>query len=146
MAKKIVSWAVAMAMLPAMGMVAQQSAAPGMTTSRTVRLNVEAETKSGEPVSGLTQQNFRVMDNGAPQNVTSFKEVSVGQEQVEVIVLIDAVNANFDTAAYARDQVQRFLHSNGGKMSQPTTIAVLTDKGVQAAKSFSTDGNALSAE
>jgi VWFA-related protein len=70
----------------------------------------------------------------------------VGQEQVEVIVLIDAVNANFDTAAYARDQVQRFLHSNGGKMSQPTTIAVLTDKGVQAAKSFSTDGNALSAE
>jgi VWFA-related protein len=146
MAKKIVSWAVAVALLPATGIVAQQAPSAGMAAARTVRLNVEAETKSGEPVSGLTQQDFKLLDNGAPQNMTSFKEVSAGQEQVEVIVLIDAVNANFDTASYVRDQVQKFLGLNGGKLTQSTTIAVLTDKGVQAANGFSTDGNALLAE
>jgi VWFA-related protein len=116
-----------------------------MPASKTVRLNVEAQTKSGEPVSGLAQRDFKLLDNGAPKNIVSFKEVSAGQEQVEVILLIDAVNANFSTAAYARDQAQKFLGSNGGKLSQPTTIAVLTDKGVQAAKEFSKDGNALRA-
>jgi VWFA-related protein len=146
MAKKIVSLAVAVALLRAMGIVAQQTPSAGMPASRTVHLNVQAETKSGEPVGGLTQRDFKLLDNGAPPNVTSFKEVSAGQEQVEVIVLIDAVNANFDTASYVRDQVQKFLGSNGGKLAQSTTIAVLTDKGVQAAKSFSTDGNALLAE
>jgi VWFA-related protein len=145
MAKKIVSWAVALALFPGLPTVAQQTLAPGPPASRAVRLNVEVETKSGEPVRGLTQQDFKLLDNGAPENVTSFKEVTPGQEQVEVIVLIDGVNANFDTAAYARDQVLKFLGSNGGKLGQPTTIAVMTDKGVQAAKGFSTDGNALRA-
>jgi VWFA-related protein len=146
MKKKIFSWTVAVALSPAMGIVAQQTPSAGMPASRTVLLNVQAETKSGEPVSGLTQQDFKLLDNGAPPNVTSFKEVSAGQEQVEVIVLIDAVNANFDTASYSREQVQKFLGSNGGKLDQSTTIAVLTDKGVQAAKGFTRDGNALLAE
>jgi VWFA-related protein len=143
MATKTVSWAFALALFPALSTVAQQTPSAGIPASQTVRLNVEVETKSGEPVSGLKEQDFKLLDNGAPKNGTSFKEVSSGQEQVEVIVLIDAVNANFDTAAYARDQLQKFLASNGGKLGQPTTIAVLTDKGVQGDKGFSTDGNAL---
>jgi VWFA-related protein len=40
--------------------------------------------------------------------------------------------------------VQAFLKANGGKMAHPTTIAVLTDKGAQIQKGFSTDGNVLS--
>ncbi len=130
-------------MLPPSLALSQPTPSKGGSDKRTIRLNVEVETKSGEPVTGLTLQDFTLLDNGAPQKVTSFKEVSSGHEQVEVIVLLDAVNANFENSAYARDQVQKFLGANGGKLAQPTTIAVLTDKGVQAAKGFSTDGNAL---
>ncbi len=146
MAKKAVTWAIALALFSALPAVAQQTPPANTPDSRNIRLNVEVETKSGEPVSGLTQQDFTLLDNGAPMSLTSFKEVSAGQEQTEVILLIDAVNADFDTAAYERDQVQKFLVSNGGKVGRPTTLAVLTDTGVQTAKGFSMDGNALAGE
>lgn len=145
MIKRMPRWTLALTLFSALPAVAQ-TPSPMHSDSRTVHLNIEVQTKSAEPVSGLSQQDFKVLDNGAPQKVASFKEVSSGQEQVEVILMIDAVNANFDTAAYARDQVRKFVGSNGGKLGQPTTIAVLTDKGVQAAKGFSTDGNVLLAE
>lgn len=145
MTKKIIRSIVAVVLSTgSMAVLAQQPPAAGAPASQTIRLNVEVETKAGEPVGGLSQNDFKLLDNNAPQTMTSFKEVTLGQEPVEVILLIDAVNAKFDTAAFARDEVMRYLHSNGAKLPTRTTIAVLTDKGVKAAQGFSTDGNAVS--
>lgn len=116
-----------------------------MATSLSVRLNVVVESKSGTTITGLQQQDFTVMDNKSAQSITSFKAVSSGQEPVKVILLIDAVNTGFNRVAFDRDEVQKFLRANGGNLTHPTTIAILTDKGSQMQKDFSGDGNALSA-
>ena len=41
-----------------------------------IHLNVTVTSKSGAPVSDLTQQDFTVLDNKAPQPITSFKLVT----------------------------------------------------------------------
>jgi VWFA-related protein len=128
---------------PAQASPAQQASPAGMPPSRSIRLDVVVAAKSGPPVAGLEQRDFTVLDNNSPQPITSFKAVSKGQEPVEVILLIDAVNSQFDTVAYERGKVQNFLQANGGQLAFPTKIAVLTDKGVQIQETFSTNGNEL---
>ena len=124
---------------------AQQIPPTAEASSRSVHLNVVVAAKSGSPVIGLQRQDFTLMDNKSPQPIMSFKAVSAVQEPVQVILLIDAVNIDFTRVAYVREEVQKFLRTNGGHLAHPTTIAVLTDKGTQMQKDFSSDGNALSA-
>jgi VWFA-related protein len=122
---------------------AQQSPSTARPDTRTIHLDVVVAPKSGPPVAGLQQQNFTLVDNKSPQPITSFRAVSAGQVPVQIILMIDAVNTRFDTVAYERDQIKKFLLANSGHMAHPTTIAVLTDKGTQIQKEFTTDGNAL---
>jgi len=114
------------------------------SSSQPIRLDAVVETKSGEPVTNLTQKDFTLLDNKSPRSVASFKIVRSVDDPVSVIVLLDAVNTPYQMVAYARDGTSRFLKSNEGQLADPTSIAVLTDQGVQFDKSFSTDGNALS--
>ena len=125
--------------------LALQAHSPNGTDEQIIHLNVVVAGKSGPPVSGLTQQDFTLLDNKAPRPITSFKAVSADQEQMETIVLLDAVNARFTAVSYEQAEVQKFLTANGGKLAQPTVLAFLTDTGLQVDSSFSTDGNALSA-
>jgi VWFA-related protein len=123
---------------------AQQPQPAAPPASQDLRLDVVVDTKSGQPVANLTQQNFTVLDNKTPRPITHFKIKSVADEPVSVIVLIDAVNSPYETVSWSRQSVEKFLKSNEGQLPYPTSIAVLTDQGVQINNSFSTDGNALS--
>jgi VWFA-related protein len=123
---------------------APQSTPPAHAASSSIRLNVIVAPKSGAPVAGLKKEDFTLLDNKSARPITSFREVSAKQEPVKVILLIDAVNTDFSRVSYMRAEAQRFLKANDGHLADPTTIAVLTDKGTQIEKEFSTDGNALS--
>lgn len=114
-------------------------------TSRSMTVHVEVAADKGPPVKGLTQQSFKLLDNKVERPITSVKEVQAGSGPVSVILVVDAVNLPYTRVAYARAQVQKFLKANGGHLAQPTTIAIVTDKGAQIQKGFSTDGNTLSA-
>jgi VWFA-related protein len=128
------------------GMVASAKLAPSQphAPSASIRLNVIVTPKSGTPVTGLHREDFTLLDNKSARPITSFREVNASEEPVKVILLIDAANTNFDRVSYMRSEVQKFLHANGGHLAHPTTIAVLTDKGTEMQKEFSTDGNGLS--
>jgi VWFA-related protein len=117
---------------------AQTPAAP-----RSVRLDVVVTAKSAPPVTGLQQQDFTLLDNKSPEPITSFKAVT-RQQPVKVIIMIDGVNTNFTRVSYVQQEVQKYLKSNEGRLAQPTSVGVLTDKGTQIQQQFSTDGNALS--
>ena len=104
---------------------------------------MSVQDKAGVVARDLTEQDFTVLDNKAAVPITSFKAVNAEQEPVKVIVLIDAVNTRFSNVAYVRDQIQKYLRGNGGKLARPTSIAVLTDKGAEVQKGFTTDGNGL---
>jgi VWFA-related protein len=124
---------------------AQQASALAHQSPQSILLNVHVAPKSGPETTGLLSKDFTVLDNHAAQPVLSFKDVASNQEPVKVILLIDAVNTDFSRVAYAREQTQKFLKTNNGQLENPTTIAVLTDRGTQIQKDFTTDGNALSA-
>jgi VWFA-related protein len=125
---------------------AQQNAAPAPPADRKITLDVVVSAKSGPPVADLQQQDFTLLDNNAPQNITSFKVVSGREAPIEVVVVIDAVNANFQTVSVARPEIDKFLRAEGGRLAYPVALVLFTDKGTQSLGSFSTDGNALSAE
>ena len=122
---------------------AQQGPSAQAQDPHSVHIDVAVKLSSGQPAIGLSQDEFTLLDNKNAQPVSSFKAISLGQEPAEVILLIDGVNTRYSTVAYEMGELQRFLKANP-KLPHPTTIAVLTDKGAQIQKGFTTDGPKLS--
>jgi VWFA-related protein len=123
---------------------AQQNSQPPSAPASRIDLDVVVTPKSGPAVAGLQQQDFTLFDNKAPQRITSFQARSGSQDPVHIILVIDAVNTAYQTIAYERGQIDKFLRANGGRLAQPTTLAFFTDKGTQLEQGFSSDGNGLS--
>jgi len=96
-------------------------------------------------MAGLQQQDFKVIDNKAAQTVTSFEELGGEKAPIEVLLVVDAVNAPFSTVATERDQIEKYLRAHGEHLAYPTSVALLSDTGMQFQPTPSTDGNALSA-
>lgn len=120
----------------------QAAAAPG--AKGPLKLDVVVtEGRAGKPVAGLPQSAFAVMDNSAPQSLTSFRAVSGKAEPVKVLLVVDAVNIDFTRVAYARQEIDRFLRANDGRLAQPTAMAIFTDTGTQMQPGYTTDGNAI---
>jgi VWFA-related protein len=140
--KRTVGAALLFALLCATGVAAQQENAPSAPGA--IFLNVVVTPKSGAPVSGLQQQDFTVLDNKAPQTITSFRAVDGRTAPIEVILVVDAVNTGYESVAREREGMQKFLRAEGGHLAHPTGFAVLTDQGMQLQNTFSDDGNALS--
>jgi len=132
--------------LGALPALAQEQLPAISIPSQGMILDVVVDTKSGQPVANLTQQNFTILDNKSSRSITSFKMMSAASEPVQVILLIDAVNTPYQMTAWVRQNTEKFLKGNGGKLTYPTALAVLSDQGAEIQNSFSTDGNALSDE
>jgi VWFA-related protein len=134
------------ALLCAVGVSARQQAPPNqLAGAGTVVLDVVVTPKSGPPVRGIEQKDFTLLDNKVPQTLTSFQAVDGRYASVRITLLIDAVNVDYSVVASEREQVDKFLRTDGGHLAHPTALAVLTDKGAQMLGDFSTDGNTLSA-
>jgi len=111
----------------------------------TITLDVVATPKSGSPASGLTQADFEILDNKTSQPITGFQAYSGAKTAVDVVLVIDAVNTGYQNIAYERGELAKFLTANGGRLANPTTLAIVTDKGTKMQEEFSTDGNAINA-
>lgn len=133
------------ALLAASAVSAHQGAPPAQSNANRIDLDVVVARKNGPPVGDLQQQDFMILDNKAPQTITSFRAVDGSQAPIEVLLVIDAVNADYHTVAFDRDQVDKFLRTEGGGLAHPTALAIVTDTGVQNLGDFSKDGNKLSA-
>jgi VWFA-related protein len=122
---------------------------PSDHADRHMSLNVVVTDKSGKPVPGLRQEDFTLLDNKQPQKILSFAAVEGGRQgsgpQVEVILLLDEVNAAFTSVAFERAEVAKFLQRDGGQLAYPVSIGFLSDSGATMG-STSRDGNALVAE
>ncbi len=112
---------------------------------RNMTLDVVVPAGKSGAVSGLPAGAFTVLDNGEARTVDSFREVTGPEAAVQVVLVVDAVNARYSTVAYARNQLKKYLLANGGKLGQPTRLAVVMDKGVQLQDHASRDGAQLDA-
>jgi VWFA-related protein len=124
---------------------AQQASSAGQSGHGEIVLDVVVAPKSGRPVADLQQQDFTLLDNKGPQPILAFRTVTGRQTALEVIVVIDAVNADYQTVSFERLQIDKFLRMEGGRLTYPTALAIVTDKGIQMLGDFSSDGNALGA-
>jgi VWFA-related protein len=111
---------------------------------------VQVTDKSGAAVRGLQKQDFTLLDDKQPKNILSFQAVdnaaaSAADPPVEIVLVVDAVNAPFQTVNYERNEIKKFLQQNGGKLALPVSLIVFTDGGTKIQDGSSRDGNALAA-
>jgi len=139
------TWFLLVTLVCAAAASAQQVSPQARTATAKIYLDVVVSPKSGPPVADIQQSDFTVLDNNSPQAITSFQAVAGRQAPIEVVLVIDAINTDARTIGYERNQIDRFLHAEGGRLAYPVAIVVATDTGVQLAENFSSDGNALSA-
>jgi hypothetical protein len=84
------------------------------------------------------------LDNNVSHTIASFEAVDGRQAPTEVVLVLDAVNTESREAAIEHQEIRKFLKADGGRLSYPTAVAILTDKGLQFQEDFSQDGNAIS--
>jgi VWFA-related protein len=125
------------------------AAAPmsAVTTEGKVHLDVVVTDASGKTVSGLEPQNFKLLDDGQPRRILSFHSfdgVTVKPDPaVQVILIFDTANLPFPQFSFTRQEIEKFLRQNGGRLAQPVSIMVLSDAGLRVQPRPSTDGYAL---
>jgi VWFA-related protein len=112
-----------------------------------VQLDVVVTDKSGKPVSGLEALDFVLKDNNLPAKILSFRAAGTVVQKdaplVEVILLLDTVNFNFQDVSRFRQQISEFLRKNGGHLAIPVSVVVFDDDGMKVLLQPSKDGNAL---
>jgi VWFA-related protein len=125
--------------------LARQYQAPTFPGDGKVHLDVVVTPQSGAPVSGLQQQDFTILDNQVPQTILTFQAVRGREAAIEVVLVLDDVNAGFANGAYERSEIDKFLRTDGGQLAHPMALAFLTDDGIKVQDEFSSDGNELRA-
>jgi VWFA-related protein len=128
---------------------APASGAAGVA-NHSITLDVVVADKAGHAASGLQQQDFILLDNKAPQKITSFRAVerqtAAADPPVEVILLVDQVNASVTDVARQRQAIEKFLKQNGGELVRPVSIVLFSDSGTMIGNTPSQDGKTLIAE
>jgi len=99
------------------------------------------------PVTGLSAQDFTLLDNGQPQTLATFRAVN-GDQRIappRIMLVLDALNSNSRSIGFEIKEIGKYLESNRGRLTYPTSIASLTASGFNSSRP-SIDGSALSRE
>jgi VWFA-related protein len=130
-------------------------------TTRLVVLDVVALDAKGQPVTDLKADDFTVLEDGKPEKLSdfSFHQPGAGTGPVRApapgilsnapqfssnsclnVVLLDGINTDFSSHAYAQDMLVRYLDTN--PPIQPTAVYALEGK-LTMLHDFTTDTRAL---
>jgi VWFA-related protein len=162
-----------LALIPfAMVLDAQQAAAPAAekpTTTFTARTElvtvpVVVTGKGGKHLTGLKQADFVVEENGHRREIATFEEITTSanpykqpanaadqftnflspdpQTRRITIVVLDLLNTPFIRQAETRRQMVHFLATHL-EDTGPTSLSVLTSKGLRQVHSFTSDTSVL---
>jgi VWFA-related protein len=77
------------------------------TESNLVNVDVLVTDKNGNPITGLSQKNFKVLDDGVPQSVTNF---STAEAPMTVTMLIEFSNKWWGYLYLALEDAYQFLN------------------------------------
>lgn len=116
-------------------------------TQGIIRIDVVVSDKSGRPVSGLTAQDFTLLDNGQPQKVVTFKAFDNTDAKpdppAKVILVIDELDLPPLQIEAAKAEAEKFLRADEGRLRQPVAIYWVSSRGISGTAKSSTDGNVL---
>ena len=123
------------------------SSYPATGNASAITLDVVVTDKSGAPVAGLEPGEFKLLDNKQPQSLVSVRFVNgmtaEADPPVEAIVLVDAINATFLPVANERQWLANLFKENDGELALPTSLILLTDRGMRIQNHPSRDGKVL---
>jgi VWFA-related protein len=159
--------------------VAQQSSAPEQQSpavtlhanTRLVLLDVVVTDKRGNPVRNLSKEDFKVLEDGSPQTVSSFEPPAQHapapvQEKLKsaadwknadqsqrsamtssaiTILVLDELDTMPMDQAFARNQIRKFLQSHGPHLQEPTALMALEEKRLELLHDYTNDSAALEA-
>jgi VWFA-related protein len=111
-----------------------------------ISIDVEVTDKLDHVIGGLKAEDFTLLDNKQPAKILDFHEVDSrngSDDPVHVIIVIDMINTGFEAVARERQQLGDFLKQDGGRLAHPTTLAMLTEKGIKIQRTSSQDGKLL---
>jgi VWFA-related protein len=128
------------------GPTRKAEAAPATVEDHTISLDVVVTDKAGNPVPGLQQQDFTLLDDKQPKKITSFRasvQTDRASDPIQAILLVDAVNSSAQGVGDQQEQLQRFFRRDGGRLPIPTSLLVLTDTSTQLQPQPTQDGSIL---
>ena len=143
---------------------AYQSPETLKSNTRLVVVDVVATDSHGQPVTDLTRDDFTMLEQGQPQRVShfSFQHPGAAPPPAAVhslppnvvtnapkfsstslnVILFDSVNGDFNSQAYARDQLVKFF--SRAQLDRPVAIFALESR-LRLLQDFTTDAGALKA-
>jgi len=151
--------------LSASMVIGQESTPAPVIKKRTELVLIPAIVKDRHEahVSGLTREDFRILENGKPQDIKVFEEINTGTERprpVEpsapneftnrvapgqdsrpqrlTVIAFDLLNMPTLRQANARKALWEFLSETAGSM-EPTAVYSIGSKGVSVVVDFTTD-------
>jgi VWFA-related protein len=131
---------VALSIAPLATLAAQ---APAKPNSEQMTIHVTVFARNGEPVEGLTRDDFTLTDNKHQEPITGFNALT--GTVTGVVIVLDTVNLPYNEVSFARQQLGQFFSANP-HLPQPIAVGVLQDSGLKMQPGFTTDGNALRSE
>ncbi len=131
---------------PAASSPARSLPLPG-SANRKITLVVQVDNKLGKAIRGLQEQDFTVLDDKQAQKIVAFQAINseapaAMDPPVEIVLVVDAVNARFRGIGYERDEIRKFLLQNGGKLPRPVSLVMFTETETKI-NGASLDGNAV---
>lgn len=119
-------------------------AVPAFAEQITLDVVVTNKSAQSQPVAGLQQRDFTILDNKVPEKILSFKAVqgAAPESPAEVVLLIDRVNTAFSSSADVRGQVKKFLGKNEEKLDYPFSMIFFSDSGMEM-QNATRDANVL---
>ena len=119
-------------------------------TQGMIRLDVVVTDKSGNPVTGLKQQDFTLRDNARLGKIVTFQTsggvTAKPDSHVEIIFVIDTLNLSPEQVSAAKASVEKLLRANHGHLAEPVSIFLLSRAVLSSTPVPSTDGKALADE
>src|ERR1700732_1405351 len=119
--------------------------------------------KSGNHISGLKKEDFRVLENGAEQKIATFEEITSDAQRLSrprnpnefsnslssgpsarrmTLIVLDLINTPFSDQVYARKDLLKYL-TQSVDQREPTALYTLTRSGIHVIHDFATDPRVL---
>ncbi len=109
-----------------------------------ITLNVLVTDAAGKPVSGLSEGDFTLLDNGQPQKVTTFRAMdgSSNSAEVHVLVVLDATNSTEHAFETEREGLAKYLSQVHEPLPYPVSIILFANSRLRVSNA-TTNGEAL---
>ncbi|MFP5237886.1 MAG: hypothetical protein ACLGSD_18475 [Acidobacteriota bacterium] len=105
-------------------------------------LQVSVTAADGTPLADLQANQFRLLDNNQPTRIFTVQPPA-SRGPLQLVLIVDLLNAR--KPAEIKQEAQRFLRRNHGRLPNPVNVYLLNEVGFFPVADPGRDGNALAA-